>query len=210
MTDDGAPTRKASRFVAVITRALLGIGFALVASGLGALAGRLAKQVKSAPALDAPLTMAAAGLRYDWRLKLGRHWQITSSPSESQETTDAAEGTRGACAEPGMVDVKGQMEIDASANAFYDHNSVEELQKTTCTASINRNFPERCSQFDRARWLTVSKELPTRSLHFSSTALSTQIKRANMSSIGVAGTKPSTYVPTRANDCVPRTSDFRL
>ena len=43
---------------------------------------------------------------------------------------------------------------------------MEELQKTTCTKWINKNFPERCAEFDRTKWLAASKELPTKPLHF--------------------------------------------
>lgn len=66
----------------------------------------------------------------------------------------------------GMVEVKGNMKLDPSPNAAYDLNSVEEMQKTTCTKWINRDYPERCAEFDRAKWLEVSKELETAPMHF--------------------------------------------
>lgn len=146
-------------------RILLGAGFALGVSGLGALVGNLARRTPL-PADGAQLALAApAGLQHEWRLKLGRHWQIASTPSESQETTDAAEGNRGSCG-MGMIQVKGRMKMDPSSNAYYDHKSVEELQKTTCTKWINKDYPERCAVFDRDKWLSVSRELQTKPLEF--------------------------------------------
>jgi formylglycine-generating enzyme required for sulfatase activity len=65
-----------------------------------------------------------------------------------------------------MVEVQGNMKLDPSPNAAYDLNSVEEMQKTTCTKWINRDYPERCAEFDRAKWLEVSKELETQPMHF--------------------------------------------
>jgi hypothetical protein len=104
-------------------------------------------------------------MRFEWTLVAGKHWQVLSSPVESRETTDALEGTRGACP-AGMVEVQGRMKVDPSANAYYDQNSIEELQKQTCTKWINRDYPERCQSFDRAKWLELSKELPTQPKHF--------------------------------------------
>jgi formylglycine-generating enzyme required for sulfatase activity len=145
----------------LIRIALIG-GLALGVSGLGALVGNLARTAP-APA-DATLALSASGLRHEWRLRLARHWQIVSSPSESQETTDAAEGTRGACG-TGMVEVKGRMKMDPSKNHF-SADTVEEMQKTTCTKWLQREYPERCSEFDREKWLGISKELPTKDMHF--------------------------------------------
>jgi len=104
-------------------------------------------------------------LRHDWRLVRDRHWQIVSTPAESRESTDQIEGNRGVCS-PGMIEVRGQMKVDPSPNAHYDQNSVEELQKTTCKHWINRDYPERCAEFDREKWLQISKDLPTRPMHF--------------------------------------------
>jgi sulfatase modifying factor 1 len=149
----------------VAIRILLGAGFAVGVSSLGALVGNLARHTPM-PAESMQLALAApVGLQHEWRLKLGRHWQIASTPSESQETTDAAEGNRGACG-MGMIQAKGRMKMDPSSNAYYDHKSVEELQKTTCTKWINKEYPERCAVFDRDQWLSVSKELQTKPLDF--------------------------------------------
>src|SRR5690242_1751699 len=121
MTDLGSSERKRSRSRPVAIRILLGGGFALAVSALGGLVGNLARKAPMADMTNA--IGVPSGLRHEWRLKLGRHWQIASTPSESQETTDAAEGTRGACG-LGMVEVKGHMKLDPSPNAFFDHHSV--------------------------------------------------------------------------------------
>jgi hypothetical protein len=116
--------------------------------------------------MDGSLALSGpgAGLKHDWRLKLGRHWQIASPPAVSQDATDTAEGNRGACG-AGMVQVKGRMKEDPSKNHF-SSETVEEMQKTTCTKWINREYPERCAEFDRTKWLQISKELPTKELNF--------------------------------------------
>ena len=97
-------------------------------------------------------------LLHDWRLVNGHHWQIAARSVEPADETDAREGTRGACP-AGMVDVNGRMKTDALG-------SIEELQKTTCIDWIDRRFPERCARFDRASWLRLSEDLPTRAMHF--------------------------------------------
>src|SRR4051812_19606546 len=113
MTNLGSPERKRARSRPVAIRILLTGGFALAVSGLGALVGQLARHLLDVPAASMPLALSAnlSGLRHEWRLKLGRHWQITGSMTESQETTDAAESTRGSCGS-GMVEVKGRMKQD--------------------------------------------------------------------------------------------------
>lgn len=146
-------------------RILLIGGFAAGVSGLGALVGNLARTAPPVPTDGTPLQMGGgSGLKHEWRLKLGRHWHITSTPSESRETTDQSEGTRGTCG-PGMVEVKGRMKQDPSANKF-SSNTIEEMQKTTCTKWIQREFPERCAEFDRDKWLGLSRELATREMHY--------------------------------------------
>jgi hypothetical protein len=65
-----------------------------------------------------------------------------------------------------MIEVKGNMKVDPSATAAYDGKSVEEMQKSTCTKWISRDYPERCAEFGRDKWLTISKELPTKPMHY--------------------------------------------
>jgi len=102
---------------------------------------------------------------HEWRLVSGKHWQIVSSSVEPTETTDMLESNRGTCPS-GMIEVKGTMKVDPSPTAAYDGKSVEEMQKTTCTKWINRDYPERCAEFDRDKWLVISKELPTKQMRF--------------------------------------------
>lgn len=148
-------------------RVALGAGFALALSALALFVTDLAK----APAV--PLQLGAGALkaavpqrlRHEWRLVNDRHWQIASAASEPREATDQIEGNRGSCA-AGMVEVAGLMKLDPSANAQYDLHSIEEMQKTTCKHWLNKDYPERCAEFDREKWLELSKNLATKPMHF--------------------------------------------
>jgi formylglycine-generating enzyme len=120
-----------------------------------------------------PLHLAAGALkgaipprlRYVWRLVRDRHWQIAAPPSESRDATDQVEGNRGACP-AGMIEVSGLMKLDPSPNAQYDLHSIEEMQKATCKHWINKDYPERCAEFDREKWLALSKDLATKPMRF--------------------------------------------
>ncbi|HVK70325.1 MAG TPA: SUMF1/EgtB/PvdO family nonheme iron enzyme [Polyangium sp.] len=157
------PTPRGSRTVHV----LVGVSVlaCVVASAVGI--------VKFVAKQDLPLSLALGAIRgivprkptHEWRLVGGKHWQIVAPSAEPTETTDMLEANRGVCP-GGMVEVKGTMKVDPSATAAYDGKSVEELQKKTCTKWINRDYPERCAEFDRDQWLTLSKELPTKPMHF--------------------------------------------
>lgn len=153
------------RLLPLRTTLLLGAGFAvsisLLALSLTRLAGHLPQDMAAA-SLKATVPQA---LKNNWRLVRGKHWQIATGEVEATETTDAVENNGGSCP-AGMVEVQGNMKLDPSPNAAYDLNSVEEMQKTTCTKWINRDYPERCAEFDRAKWLEVSKELETQPMHF--------------------------------------------
>ena len=100
-------------------------------------------------------------LDHEWQLHEGKYWQIESSAVEGVEATDALEQPRGACL-PGMVEVEGRMKIERPD----DVDAVDFLQEEACTDWIDREFPERCAQYDRARWLELSKGLATAPLHF--------------------------------------------
>ena len=137
-----------------------------ITAGVASVGGFIGQTARgSADTASMTQAMAPQGLGHEWRLRQGKHWQIVSSPSESQEATDAAENTRGACG-TGMAEVKGALKLDPSASSYYDHNSVEELQKTTCTKWINKDYPERCAEFDRTKWLSISKDLATKPMSF--------------------------------------------
>jgi len=87
----------------------------------------------------------------EWHLVLGKHWQIDGPRGEDPAITDAREGTRGSCP-VGMVDVRGRMK---------SHAMVDEMQLQACTRWIDKKWPERCGDYDRDRWLAISKDLPT-------------------------------------------------
>src|SRR5689334_8240131 len=99
-------------------------------------------------------SVASADPTSSWHLLRGRHWQLATGAPLSVDQVDADEGNRDGCP-PGMVHVHGAMKVDPSDNPF-DGTSVEELQKRTCVRWINRAFPERCAEFDRTRWLSLS------------------------------------------------------
>ncbi len=101
-------------------------------------------------------TSAESGARFDWRLVQGRHWQIRGPAGELPAVTDAREKNRGACG-AGMIEVAGRMKR---------HFLLDELQMQACTKWIDRKWPERCAEYDRDRWLALSKDLPTQPLHF--------------------------------------------
>jgi formylglycine-generating enzyme len=146
-------------------RAALSAGLAVSVASLGAFVMHLARKSETPIANLSHAIRVGQPLKHEWRVLRDKHWQIVSSPSESQEVTDASENTRGACW-PGMVEVKGRMKLDPSPTAHYDGHSIDDLQKTTCTKWISRDFPERCAVFDRTKWLDVSKELPTKPMHY--------------------------------------------
>jgi len=168
MSDEAPPSKdpKARPFFRGV-RVLVGVGV-LVFVGSAA-----AAVVSFASKKDLPLHLAFGAIRsfaprkltHEWRLVAGKHWQIVAASVEATETTDMLESNRGTCP-VGMVEIKGNMKIDPSKTAAYDGKSVEEMQKKTCTKWINRDYPERCAEFDRAAWLELSKELPTKSMNF--------------------------------------------
>ena len=92
----------------------------------------------------------------EWRFVAGKHWQVKSDPGEAPATTDAREGNRGKCTE-GMVEVRGQFKLMPNGDG---------LQQTTCKKWISRTFPERCAEFDRDKWLALSKDIKTREMAF--------------------------------------------
>jgi sulfatase modifying factor 1 len=105
---------------------------------------------------DAAAIADDASAPREWRQVKGRHWQIVSPPGEPVEVTDQAEGNRGACP-PGMIEVAGNM-----VNAYM----MDQRQQNLCVKWINRDFPERCAEFDRDKWLAETRDLPRRAMHF--------------------------------------------
>jgi len=96
---------------------------------------------------------------HTWRLIDGKAWQ-RMSPAVAQTVQPESEH----CS-VGMLLVTGMMKQDRGKHPWMS-DSVEELQKTTCTKWINRNYPERCAEFDREAWLRLSRDLKTRTMNF--------------------------------------------
>lgn len=121
-------------------------------------------------ATAAEVPEAIASTSRPWRFARGKGWQIASDGNahseegEAPEITDAAEGTRGACP-TGMVEVQGRMHTEPPPGSGYGGRTIDELQQSTCIRWISREFPERCAEFDRDRWLVLAKDLPTRAVH---------------------------------------------
>jgi|CZKU01.1.fsa_nt_gi sulfatase modifying factor 1 len=103
----------------------------------------------------------ARPLAHDWQLREGQYWQIESSTGQAAEQTEAP-GPSGSACTPGMVAIEGRMKVDGPN----DVEAVDVLQWAACTDWISREFPERCAQYDRSRWLELSGGLPTQPLHF--------------------------------------------
>lgn len=147
-------------------RVLIAACFTLGVTALGAMVVRLQAQE-----LPLELVQGANGEKPErkpqrpWRLVDGKHWQISASDGEDPNITDRAENTRGACT-PGMVEVKGNMKADPPKRVMFDPKSAEEMQKTTCTKWIQKEYPERCAVFDRDAWLAKSKDMATKPMHF--------------------------------------------
>jgi hypothetical protein len=145
-------------------RVFAAVGCVLGVSALGLVAARVDVD-------EVPLEVLAAtrALRPDpthtWQLVRGKHWQIAGPAGEDPATTDATEGTRGVCP-VGMVEVAGAMKQDPPRKGKYDGNSIEDLQKRTCTKWINREYPERCAEFDRERWLAMSADFRTKPMRY--------------------------------------------
>jgi hypothetical protein len=93
---------------------------------------------------------------HDWKLIDNKHWQVVAPPGEDPAVTDAREGNRGACS-AGMVEIKGVAKMSQMG---------DELQKSVCKRWINKDFPERCAEFDRDKWLAIVAKLPQQAMHF--------------------------------------------
>ena len=93
--------------------------------------------------------------QHEWHLVNNKFWQIGGPRGEDPAVTDAREATRGACPS-GMVNVQGKMKM---------HFLLDDLQLQACTKWIDRKWPERCAEYDRDKWLTISKDLPTQNIN---------------------------------------------
>jgi hypothetical protein len=121
----------------------------LMVAALALTAVELASHAGQADATPPPLA-------HEWHVIDGKYWQITAPAGEDTAATDQREGNRGACP-AGMVDVKGKFRVSPMG---------DELQKSVCKKWINKDFPERCAEFDRDKWLEIANKLPQRDMHF--------------------------------------------
>lgn len=92
-----------------------------------------------------------------WRHLEGKYWQIESPPGEDPAVTDAREGNRGACP-VGMIEVKGDYRKTEGEGDW--------LQRNTCKKWINKEFPERCAEFDKEAWQKALASVPKQPMHF--------------------------------------------
>ena len=98
-------------------------------------------------------------LNHVWELIADKFWQIDTSSQEQQQDLSS-----GVCA-PGMIRVSGQMKQDPDLNPF-DNKNIESLQKNTCTKWMNKNYPERCIEFNKSKWLSISSTMKTKPMDF--------------------------------------------
>jgi formylglycine-generating enzyme len=56
-----------------------------------------------------------------------------------------------------MVDVAGKMRLISGGDY---------LQQGTCKNWINKDFPERCAEFDKDKWNAITEKLPQRDMHY--------------------------------------------
>ncbi len=103
---------------------------------------------------DATLLPTLGAPQREWHFVMGKHWQIGGPRGEDPALTDARESTRGACP-VGMVDVQGKMKV---------HAMLDEMQLQACTKWIDRKWPERCADYDRDKWLSIAKDIPTQNI----------------------------------------------
>ncbi|HVI40878.1 MAG TPA: SUMF1/EgtB/PvdO family nonheme iron enzyme [Anaerovoracaceae bacterium] len=97
---------------------------------------------------------------HTWKVIDNKHYQIDNGVPDSPQK----DLSNGVC-KPGMIRVSGQMKQDPSPNP-YSGQTIEALQKTTCIKWLNKEFPERCIEFDRSKWLSISANLTTKPMNF--------------------------------------------
>lgn len=98
---------------------------------------------------------------HEWKSINGRHWQVVKEAATCDVSCPILKQDFSGMCPRGMVRVSGLFKLGSPKLG-----SVEELQKTTCSDWISRDFPERCAEFDRDKWLAIVKQLPTRRMEF--------------------------------------------
>jgi formylglycine-generating enzyme len=94
-----------------------------------------------------------------WRTIDKTQWQLVAA--EGEGVADGAEDPleRANCPE-GMVEARGKMKRDGA------RGTVEDLQTLACSEWTDHPEPRSCSAFDRGKWATLSRDLPTRPMQF--------------------------------------------
>ncbi len=108
--------------------------------------------------------------RSNWFRINGKQWRKRGDPSgiNSTEEVDDREGNRGNC-KPGMVEVHGKMRLDPKpiTPTHWDRSqTIDELQKASCSMWISKQFPERCKAYDAQSWQKAVQTMATKEMRF--------------------------------------------
>jgi len=94
----------------------------------------------------------------EWDFIDKKYWIVANDPGLSPKGSINCPGGD-------MIEVNGKMRVNSNPNP-YAFNTIETLQKVTCTRWIERNFPERCAAFDQQRWEKSRDEFPQKDMSF--------------------------------------------
>ncbi len=108
-----------------------------------------------APALEAT---SERPLR-EWLVVGGTQWQLATPPSDALPSDLPDAEAAGDCPE-GMVEAHGDMKLDG------ERQGVEDLQTRACSSWTEGPAARTCNAFDPGRWAALSRDLPTRPMHF--------------------------------------------
>lgn len=95
----------------------------------------------------------------NWRLVDGRAWQLVAPTADEDAGERDDGGGAGPCPRD-MVEARGAMKLDGV------REDVEELQTRACSVWTDHPEPRSCWAFDAARWAELSRDLPTRPMHY--------------------------------------------
>lgn len=99
------------------------------------------------------------GFLSKWKFINNKHWVF--SPDQGISPIGSTN-----CPKGDMVEVQGNMIVDLDPNP-YSSGTVEYLQKSACKKWINKEYPERCSEFDEIKWTFIKKTFyEHESMHF--------------------------------------------
>ncbi len=97
----------------------------------------------------------APGKPTSWGFIDDKQWVFAQEPGVSPAGSSSCPGGD-------MLRVTGRMA--QAASTLFD--SIEELQKRTCTKWITRQFPERCAEFSQTGWEALRAKLPRREMSY--------------------------------------------